>query len=140
VAKPALLHSKRGRPLKRSLKNALVSGAGGALLVSVACAPLAWLLSGLPEGSFGGLLAGSEAGLGIGLLCGGWASLEHFALRLVLWYKKFAPLHYIRFLDYATAHIFLRKVGGGYKFMHDMLLEHFAAKYQPSAEQRKLNP
>ena len=51
----------------------------------------------------------------------------------------FAPLNYVCFLDYATARIFLRKVGGGYIFVHRMLLEYFAAKPQASAERQKCN-
>lgn len=31
-----------------------------------------------------------------------------------------------RFLDYCTERIFLRKVGGGYIFVHHMLMEYFA--------------
>jgi len=31
-----------------------------------------------------------------------------------------------RFLDYAAALIFLRKVGGGYIFVHRLVMEHFA--------------
>jgi hypothetical protein len=66
-------------------------------------------------------------GFGFGLRYGGRAWLHHFALRLVLWYNNFAPLRYIRFLDYATARIFLHKVGGGYIFIHRYLLEYFAS-------------
>ena len=69
-------------------------------------------------------------GLTYGLAGGGKAWLQHFALRLLLWHNNFAPLNYIRFLDYAAARIFLRKVGGGYIFIHRMLLEYFAARDQ----------
>ncbi|NEO16045.1 MULTISPECIES: hypothetical protein [unclassified Moorena] len=34
--------------------------------------------------------------------------------------------NYARFLDYAADRIFLQKVGGGYIFIHRMLMEHFA--------------
>jgi hypothetical protein len=37
------------------------------------------------------------------------------------------PLNYARFLDYAAKRVLLRKVGGGYIFVHRLLLEHFAA-------------
>src|SRR5262249_12124274 len=110
---------------------------------------------GLPVGLLGGLDAGLvyamvfrlDGGLGVGLVAGllgglrfgGRAYLHHCALRLVLWQKNLAPFHYVRFLDYATARVFLRKVGGGYVFIHRMLLEYFAAMYQPSAEQQKCN-
>jgi len=49
---------------------------------------------------------------------------------------NFAPFNYIRFLDYATSRLFLRKVGGGYIFIHRMLLEYFAALHQTSAEEQ----
>jgi len=41
--------------------------------------------------------------------------------------KRLAPLHYVHFLDYAAGRIFLRKVGGGYIFVHRLLLEYFAS-------------
>jgi hypothetical protein len=44
-----------------------------------------------------------------------------------LYLYNHAPLNYARFLDYCTDRIFLRKGGGGYIFIHRLLLEHFAA-------------
>jgi hypothetical protein len=86
-----------------------------------------------------GCSAGCSAGCFFGLRFGGHAYLHHFALRLVLWQKNLAPLHYVRFLDYATARIFLRKVGGGYVFVHRMLLEYFAALHPTSTDQQNCN-
>ena len=57
---------------------------------------------------------------------GGYAVIQHLTLRSMLDIKGFAPWNYARFLDYATELIFLQKVGGGYIFIHRMLLEHFA--------------
>jgi hypothetical protein len=37
------------------------------------------------------------------------------------------PWRYSRFLDYAAERILLRKVGGGYIFVHRLLLEYFAS-------------
>ncbi len=63
----------------------------------------------------------------IGLPFGGFACIQHMILRLLLWRAGFAPLYYPRFLDYAADHILLRKVGGGYIFVHRLLLEYFAS-------------
>jgi len=62
-----------------------------------------------------------------GLIGGGSACIRHFALRFVLCYLGYSPWNYARFLDYAAERLFLQKVGGGYIFVHRMLLEHFAA-------------
>jgi ABC-type Fe3+ transport system permease subunit len=51
---------------------------------------------------------------------------KHFILRVILYFKGYIPWNYARFLDYAVERIFLRKVGGGYIFIHRMLMEHFA--------------
>jgi tetratricopeptide (TPR) repeat protein len=56
---------------------------------------------------------------------GGVAAIKHYTLRLVLAWNKDAPLNLVRFLDYAAERILLRKVGGGYIFVHRMLLEYF---------------
>jgi eukaryotic-like serine/threonine-protein kinase len=117
--------------IRRSVLNASIRGLVGGLLVG--------LVAGLPVVLIFGLLHGLLGGLLDGLRFGGRACLHHFALRLVLWHKNFAPLHYVRFLDYATARIFLRKVGGGYVFAHRMLLEYFAVRHQPSTEQQNCN-
>jgi hypothetical protein len=66
-------------------------------------------------------------GLTIGFLLGGEDAIKHYTLRLILWWKGYAPFNYAKFLDYATKLIFLRKVGGGYIFIHRMLMEHLAA-------------
>ncbi len=71
-------------------------------------------------------------GLILGLLFGGGIScIQHFSLRLVLWGKGFVPSNLARFLDYASERIFLQKVGGGYIFVHRILLEHFATQIHP---------
>jgi adenylate kinase family enzyme len=63
----------------------------------------------------------------IGSLRGGLLDcIRHIQLRLFLTIRHHAPWNYARFLDYATERLFLQKVGGGYIFVHRMLLEHFA--------------
>lgn len=58
--------------------------------------------------------------------------MQHSVLRLVLSMRRYAPLNYARFLDYATDELnFLQKVGGGYVFVHRYLLEHFEAMEEP---------
>jgi hypothetical protein len=57
---------------------------------------------------------------------GGQAVLQHFTLRLILYFKGFIPWNYAKFLDWASDKLFLQKVGGGYIFIHRSLMEHFA--------------
>jgi len=65
--------------------------------------------------------------LNIGLIDGGGkACIQHFTLRLILYCNGYIPWNYARFLDYVADRIFLQKVGGGYIFIHRLLLEHFA--------------
>jgi len=72
------------------------------------------------------MLFGLLAGLLIGLLNGGIACIQHVMLRWLLKYTGAPPKNYVRFLDYAVEHILLRKRGGGYSFVHNLFLEHFA--------------
>jgi hypothetical protein len=82
---------------------------------------------GLIFGLFFGLLGGLVFGLFFGLFFGGYAYLQHGILRLLLWQAGYAPLRYVYFLDCATKHILLRKVGGGYIFIHRLLQDYFAS-------------
>jgi GTPase SAR1 family protein len=70
---------------------------------------------------------GVIAALTIGLANGGITCIRHLTLRLVLFCKGYIPWNYARFLDYACDRLFLQKVGGGYIFVHRLLMEHFAA-------------
>jgi hypothetical protein len=61
-----------------------------------------------------------------GLINGGFASVQHLMVRITLWQARCIPWRYSRFLDSAYDRILLSKVGGGYVFIHKLLLEYFA--------------
>ncbi len=71
-------------------------------------------------------------GLVTGLLTGGLTGIQHFVLRWLLRRRKCIPRRLVPFLDYATERIFLHKVGGGYIFIHRLLLDYFASSETPS--------
>jgi hypothetical protein len=60
------------------------------------------------------------------LRMGGAACIRHFVLRSLMVRRGYIPRKLIPFLDYASDRIFLQKVGGGYIFIHRLLLEYFA--------------
>lgn len=137
--------------IRRSLRNALLLGSSIMLFIVLVIGLLIGLMTqlnvklyGIPvsvkqpnETLFFVLLAGLGlvtfcgpfVALFIGLKNGGIACFQHVTLRFLLWHNGFAPLRYIRFLDYAAERIFLHKGGGRYMFIHRMLLEYFAALY-----------
>jgi hypothetical protein len=80
---------------------------------------------GIANGIMFGYGAALLSSQGSGLVC-----FKHLILRLLLWRSGCIPWNYARFLDYANERIFLQKVGGGYIFIHRMLLEHFAQIYR----------
>lgn len=88
-------------------------------------------VNGMLRGGLFGILVGGVAG---GLWYGGAVSLQHILLRVFIWHNGSAPLNYVKFLDYCAERIFLRKVGGGYIFVHRLLMEHFAAMYPVSED------
>ncbi len=100
----------------QSAKNAIVFSLIGFLVACVAAALLHWRVL------FWGIF-----GLSFGLVAGGGeACIKHFILRVILCFSGYIPWNYARFLDWATERIFLQKVGGGYIFVHRLLLEHLA--------------
>ncbi|MEM8808972.1 MAG: protein kinase [Cyanobacteria bacterium P01_G01_bin.38] len=85
----------------------------------------------------GGLIGNTKttfwaaSGLAFGFAAGGGeAVVKHGILRLMLWLSGKTPWNYAKFLNYAAERIFLQKVGGGYIFVHRLLLEHFAGMEQ----------
>jgi len=110
----------------RSRRNAnLIGGIFGAIMTVVF-----GLSYGIAFGPISGL-AGVTVGLAgwlVGwLIFGGITCTQHLLLRIILFSNKCIPWNYARFLDYAAERIFLRKVGGGYIFIHHILLDYFAA-------------
>ena len=105
--------------ISRSKRNAVIGGLLSGFIVGL----IICLMDALNEGLFHGLILGLSYGLIAGavfglLVYGGLDVIKHYTLRLILWWKGYAPLNYAKFLDYATKLIFLRKVGGGYIFIH----------------------
>jgi hypothetical protein len=99
------------------------------LIVGLFIGLFSWLTSGLSIRTlgwlFGGLLAGESYG--------GFTLIQHYALRLLLARNNLLPWRLVPFLDHCVDLIFLRRVGGGYIFVHRLLMEHFAEmKYTKS--------
>ncbi len=104
----------------------LIYGLTSGLTIELTSGLTIGLTSGLTIGLTSGLTSGLTIGLMALIIGGGKACIQHFTLRLILYYNNYIPWNYARFLDYAADLIFLQKVGGGYIFIHRMLLEHFA--------------
>lgn len=103
--------------VRLSVRNAIFGGLVVGLIVG-----LIGMIYELYLSLLGGLLGGL---LGV-LWYGGLDIIQHYTLRIFLITQGHTPRDYARFLDYAANLIFLQKVGGGYRFIHRMLLEHFA--------------
>lgn len=129
---------QKGKPnqgIYRSAQSAIILGLSFGLSIGLSV----WLivsqsngqgdeyLSELAADLIIGLIVGLIIGLMAVLIGGGSACIRHIALRLTLYRYGYSPRNYARFLDYAAERLFLQKVGGGYIFVHRMLLEHFAA-------------
>ncbi|MBA3867856.1 MAG: hypothetical protein H0X30_01735 [Anaerolineae bacterium] len=122
--------------LRTAIRVMIAFGLVGALVGGL----IGWLLSTLPNGDFEAsaqiksvivlftLIIGLMSGLGLGLIMGGSdAVVKHYVLRFFLQRAGSIPRNYARLLDYAADRILLRKVGGGYIFIHRYLLEYFAS-------------
>jgi MFS family permease len=84
--------------------------------------PIYWVQEDL---SLGWLLAVSS-GLLICATNGGLAVLRHAILRLLLWHTHTFPLQVAPFFEDAKTRILLQRKGGGYSFIHNLLLNYFA--------------
>src|SRR5258708_17922305 len=77
-----------------------------------------------------GWICGLVAGVVFGIAAGGgtgWdACVRHLVLRVLLGRAGSLPRNYTRFMDYAEKCLLLQNIGGGYIFIHRLLLEYFA--------------
>jgi hypothetical protein len=68
-------------------------------------------------------------------LFGGSTLTKHLLLRLIMRRIGCTPWRYARFLDHTSRLVFLRKVGGGYIYLHRYLQEYFASLPESHPEQ-----
>jgi DNA polymerase III delta prime subunit len=111
--------------IKESARNAAIMGIIG-LIGAILVGGVGFLLGQTIEQELVVVIRGVYVGLACTLIFGGFACIQHFLLRWLLVVEDSIPWNYARFLDYAADRIFLQKVGGGYIFIHRMLMEHFA--------------
>ncbi len=104
--------------IKLAVKNSLFAAVIGGLAFALVLGATVGLEHGLRFGLVGFLLWGS--------FYGGGHIVKHYTLRFLLWRNGHLPWQYSRFLDYAAQCIFLRRVGGGYIFIHQLLQAYFA--------------
>jgi hypothetical protein len=121
--------------IKLSLKNSLAALIIAFLIFGLSVGLFSGLIFGLSVGRTFGLSIGLVCGLIVGFFRGGSAVIKHYVLRLILWRSGYTPFNFIKFLDQCARLILLKKVGGGYIFVHRMLLEYFA-EMTPSDHER----
>ena len=83
-------------------------------------------MTNISAGFYVAISAGIIAGSGSWLIFGGLSLTQHYVLRTVIARENNLPFRLVPFLDHCVDLIFLRRVGGGYIFVHRLLMEHFA--------------
>jgi hypothetical protein len=104
------------------------------IILSLQNAVAAALPSGLVLGALVWLIYDWKAGLITALimvfivfsLFGGSTVTKHLLVRVILRWEDCNPWRYARFLDHTARLVFVRKVGGGYIYLHRYLQEYFA--------------
>lgn len=108
-----------------SLRNAVLSGLVIATVVGLVLGTAMALVAGADQALDAAIVGGTFFGM-LAFLWDGVDLIHHYTLRAVLAARGYAPLDYARFLDHAAALVFLQKAGGGYLFVHRLLLDYFA--------------
>lgn len=62
--------------------------------------------------------------------------IQHYLLRLIFWIRGHTVIRLDRFLESAKDLLFLQRVGGGYIFIHRLLLEYFSELKNPVSNRK----
>lgn len=95
---------------------------GGWVAIWTACGIIFGLVMGLVIGQTVGLVVGVVLGLVVGL----GSVFQHVAIRFLLAWADDLPWQIIAFLNDACERTFLRRAGGTYRFIHQLVLDYFA--------------
>jgi serine/threonine protein kinase len=97
------------------------------LLVALIWGLMGGVSTGIIWGLTSGLLSGLAWTLFAGLFIGGGSALlRYFLVTCILWLGGQIPRNFVHFLDHGTSLIILRRIGGGYIFVHRYLRDYFA--------------
>lgn len=112
--------------VRQSAINAAVWGGTVGMFFGVLGGIIGWLstsetIAGLTLTAYGAFF-----GLIAAIWYGGLDVIKHYSLRLILSMDGRMPRRYSRFLNYTVERILLRRVGGGYIFIHRLLADYFA--------------
>ena len=125
------MRTRPGQGFERSKFNGrligILTGAGTAVGLGLSWLIINWLNLPLTWQTFLPFAIGTILYLGVsaGLAYGGLAAMQQRQLSRILAQHQLAPADYVHFLDYAAERNLLRKVGGGYMFVHLLLLDYF---------------
>ena len=100
----------------------LGAGLSGGLILGLVVVLIMGLILGLVAGGDSRFILGQVVFGGIGTF------VRHFALRKLLAHYDYLPWRLVPFLEYARERLLLRRVGGGYIFIHRTLQEYFASQ------------
>jgi eukaryotic-like serine/threonine-protein kinase len=106
--------------IRLSLRNAVA----GAFIVAAGLGAITWVLR-TPEAA---ILSALLVGLTVFPFFGGATVVKHYLVRILLARTGRQPWRHGRFLEQAAQLGLLRRVGGGYMFIHRLLQEHLAAR------------
>jgi DNA polymerase III delta prime subunit len=115
--------------IRRSFRHGLLLfavGSGFGLILGLIVELSNMLSNGLIFDLFSVLSCALLFGLTFGLIFGLGATFQHYTLRFWLARLGVFPWKAVPFLEDATTRILLRRVGGGYRFTHRLLLDYFA--------------
>lgn len=121
--------AKPDQGMKQSFKNSLFVFLITGLFIGFIMSVIGFMRFGMLLGIVMGVASALIFGAINGLANGGDVVVYEYILRIILFFNGNIPWHPVRFLDYCVDRIFLRRVGGGYIFVHRLLMEHFASMY-----------
>jgi predicted ATPase len=110
----------------------VILGVIGGVMIGQVVGQIFGIVFGIAIMFVGGILGGVFGGVVIGLLqFGGRAILQHYSLRLILSLSTSAPFLLVPWLEEACKRGLLMRIGGGYRFRHELLQRHFATHQEP---------
>jgi DNA polymerase III delta prime subunit len=122
------------------IKTSFANGVKALLIADTIAILVGWVILGLDYYSENGkvyLIYFTYLSVIMGQRLGINTAIKHYLLRTLLGLNSKIPFRLPELLDYCSRLIFLKKIGGGYIFIHRMLLEYFADGFKAQVRVEK---